>query len=427
MSASASVRAARTVAMRSAIGIAAVAGAFAGVPAAAIADPAPGTAAIVEWNRTAMQTTVASNGVREHHDVALVHAAVFDAVNSIRPRYAPYRVRLAAPGGASVEAAVATAAHLALVARYPTQRAELDTALAAALAKVPDGRAETDGAAVGRAAAAALLELRAQDGSGDTVSHTPGTGPGTWVPTPPQFGPPLEPGWGRVVPYLLRFGAQFRPPAPPALDGGRYARDFRETASVGEAQSATRTPAQTDVARFWNVSGAKLFNQAAQQLVLAHDLGPTAAARVFALLNLTGADALIATWDAKFTYNRWRPVTAIRAADTDGNPATDPEPDWTPLLVTPPHQEYVSASSAVAGASEVVLGSVFGARPGTFELRSPGLPGAVRTYDAVAAVADEGVDARVWAGIHWRTSDRAGRALGRRVARFALRRALRAG
>jgi hypothetical protein len=246
-----------------------------------------------------------------------------------------------------------------------------------------------------------------------------------WVPTPPSFSPPLEPGWGRVTPYLLGSGSRFRPPPPPALSSSRYTRDFQEVKAIGKDDSTTRTAWQTETARFWNATGAKLWNQAAQQLVLARGLEPTRAARAFALLNLAGADAVIATWDTKFTYHQWRPVTAIRAAGSDGNPATAPDPDWTPLLVTPPYPDYVSAASTVAGAAETVLGDVFGRRPGAFTLSNPGLPGVVRSYPSFAAAAAENVDARVWSGIHWRTSDHVGQAMGRRIARHALRHALR--
>jgi hypothetical protein len=383
------------------------------------------TQAVVDWNRTALATAAVSNGVREGHNLALVQAAVFEAVNSIRPRYTPYRVRVRAAGHESVIAAVAAAGHAVLLARYPDQRAGLDAALERSLAQVPDGDAETGGAEVGRAAAAALLALRAGEDRVDPVPDGPGGGPGVWVPTPPSFSPPLEPGWGRVTPYLLRSGSQFRPPPPPALTSSRYARDFREVKAVGEAASTTRSPRQTETARFWNATGAKLWNQAVQQLVLANAFAPTRAARAFALLNLAGADAVIATWDAKFTYRQWRPVTAIRAAAGDGNPTTAPDPDWTPLLVTPPYPDHVSAASTVAGMAETVLGGIFGHRPGSFSLTSPALPGIVRSYRSFAAAADEDIDARVWSGIHWRTSDRVGRALGRRIGRYTLGHALR--
>lgn len=383
------------------------------------------TRAVVDWNRTALATAAVSNGLREGHNLALVQAAVFEAVNSIRRRYTPYRVRIRATGHESVIAAVASAAHTVLLARYAEQRTSLDAALAGTLAQVPDGAAETGGVAVGTSAAAALLALRAGEEAATDPAPSPGSGPGVWVPTPPAFSPPLEPGWGRVAPYLLRSGSRFRPPPPPALTSARYARDFQEVKAVGEAASTTRTPRQTETARFWNATGAKLWNQAAQQLVLAQAHEPTRAARAFALLNLAAADALIATWDAKFTYQQWRPVTAIRAAADDGNPATAPDPDWTPLLATPPYPDYVSAASTVAGTAETVLAAVFGPRPGPFSIASPGLPGVERTYRSFAAAAREDVDARVWSGIHWRTSDRTGRTLGQRVARYALGHALR--
>jgi PAP2 superfamily len=389
------------------------------IVAATAASAQAGTRAVVDWNVTALDTAAVSNGVRESYDVALTSAAVFDAVNSITRRYAPYRVRIEADGSESVEAAVASAAHRVLVTRYPDQQADLDAALASTLERVPDGDSEDEGIAIGRATAAALLALREGDGSDDDVEYTPGHGPGAWIPTPPSFSPALEPGWGLVTPFLLRWGSQLRPPPPPALTSRRYTRDFQEVKEIGEASSSTRTPAQTRAAQFWNATGAKLWNQPVRQLVLRHGHGPTAAARAFALLNLAGADAVIATWDAKYAYSQWRPVTAIRAADTDGNPATTPDPDWTPLLNTPPYPDYVSAASTVSGAAEVVLSEIFGRRPGTFSLTSPGLPGVVRTFDSFAAAARENIQARVWSGIHWRTSDHVGRNLGRRIAGHA--------
>jgi PAP2 superfamily len=421
-------RVARIVVLTCALGCVSGAGAEAGFARAEAAGAGDArTQAVVDWNLTALSTASVSSGVREGHDVALAQAAVFDAVNSISRVYAPYRVRIEADGSESVQAAIASAAHTVLVARYPEQQADLDAALASSLGGVPDGDSKAKGIAVGRAAAAALLALRDGDGSDDEVPYTPGSGPGVWIPTPPRFSPALEPGWGLVTPFLLRSGSQFRPPPPPALTSRAYTRDFREIKAIGEADSNSRTAAQTQAALFWNATGAKIWNQAAQQLVLRQGHGPTTAARAFALLNLAGADAVIATWDAKFAYSQWRPVTAIRAADTDGNPATSGDPDWSPLLVTPPYPDYVSAASTVAGAAETVLSDVFGERPGSFSLISPGLPGVVRSFDSFSAAAGEDVDARVWAGIHWRTSDRVGQALGRRVARFALRHALRPG
>jgi hypothetical protein len=411
------------VALAAALGCVAAPPGGAGAGAGAASTAGAGTEAVVSWNRTALATAAVSNGIHEGHDLALVQAAVFEAVNSITRRYRPYRVRIRTTGQESVVAAVASAAHAVLLARYPTQGAGLDQALVSSLAEVPDGPAEAGGVAVGGAAAAALLALREGEHPGGTTA-TPASGLGVWAPTPPAFSPPLEPGWGRVTPYLLRSGSQFRPPPPPIPTSARYARDFQEVEAIGEAASTTRTPRQTETARFWSATGAKLWNQVVQQLAPARGFGPTRTARAFALLNLAGADAVIATWDTKFTYHQWRPVTAIRTAGTDGNPATAPDPDWTPLLVTPPYPDYVSAASTIAGAAEAVLGGVFGHRHGGFSLASPALPGVVRSYPSFSAAAREDVDARVWSGIHWRTSDRVGRSLGQRIGRYALGHAL---
>jgi hypothetical protein len=279
------------------------------------------TQAVVDWNRTALATAAVSNGIHEGHNLALVQAAVFEAANSITRRYRLYRVRIRAAGHESVVAAVASAAHAVLAARYPGQRDALDEALADALIQVPDGPSETGGVAVGGAAAAALLALRTGEHAGNVPDPAPGSGPGVWVPTPPSFSPPLEPGWGRVTPYLLGSGSQFRPPPPPAPTSGRYARDFQEVKAVGEAASTTRTPYQSETARFWNATGAKLWNQAAQQLVLVQAHEPTRAAQAFALLNLAGADAVIATWDA---YHQWRRSPPSGGPPTTGTPPPTP-------------------------------------------------------------------------------------------------------
>lgn len=380
------------------------------------------TQAVVDWNVIALRTTAAApaSPPRETRNVAVIQAAVFDAVNSIRHRYQPHRLLVTAPEDASVTAAVASAAHAALVSLYPEQRATLDSAYASSLAGIPDGRTKADGVAVGKAAAAALVALRAGDHSADVVPYMPGSGAGVWIPTLPVFRPALEPGWGLVTPFLLRSGSQFRPGPPPALSSSAYARDLEEVKAIGSAASTTRTPDQTVTARFWTATGPQIWNQGAQQLVIANGFGVAKASRAFALLNMALADAAIAAFDAKYHYNQWRPLTAIRAAESDGNPATSPDPAWTPLLPTPPFPDYLSGHATLAGAAETVLTDVFGPNPRAFSFSSAGVPGAVHTFRSFAAVAREVVDARVWGGIHWRTSDTVGRAVGRRLARYAL-------
>ena len=203
---------------------------------------------------------------------------------------------------------------------------------------IPDGPGKTAGIEIGEDVAARILTLRASDGAAAAVDapYTPGDRPGDWNPTPPAFLPALDPGWGSVQPFFLRHASQFRPAPPPALNSCRYARDFNEIKAIGSIDSVTRSQDQTDLARFWIATAAQNWNPVAREVAVAQGLTLSQNARAFALLNLAGADAFIAAWDAKFAYSQWRPVTAIRAADADGNPATDADPLWTPLLVTPP-------------------------------------------------------------------------------------------
>ena len=323
---------------------------------------------VLDWNIVALRTTAAApfNPPLESRNLAIVHAAMFDAVNSIVREFHPYAVRLHAPQGASPDAAAVAAAHLALVQLYPDQRTALDAAYAGSLALIPDGPRKTAGISVGEAVASRILALRASDGAAAAITapYTPGTGAGFWIPTPPAFLRALDPGWGSVRPFLLEDGSQFRPGPPPALNSRRYTRDFDEIKEVGSSTSATRTQEQTDLARFWIATGPQNWNPAARQAAVAQGLTLSENARAFALLNLAGADAFIAAWDAKFTYNQWRPVTAIRAADSDGNPDTLEDPSWTPLLVTPPFPDYIAGHTTYAGAAEKVLEHVFGKHPG---------------------------------------------------------------
>ena len=421
------------VAVAVASGVAAVAPIWAFVgPASGTAPPsvttellARGTEAVVDWNVIALRTTLAAplNPPLESRNVALVQAAVFDAVDSISQTYRFYGIHLRSHRGASVAAAAATAAHAALTVLYPAQQATLDASYASSLAGVPDGPAKDGGIAAGQEAAAGMLSLRSSDHSGDVVSYTPGSGPGAWIPTPPAFLPALDPGWGHVTPYLIRSGSQFLPGPPPALTSPAYTRDFNEIKSVGSAASTTRTPEQTTTARFWSLTGTQEWNQLVQQLTIAEQLPADRTAWAFAVLNMAGSDAFVACWDAKYAYNQWRPVSGIRAADTDGNPGTTADPTWTPLLPTPPFPDYIAGHTTFAGAAEVVLTAIFGPEPGTLTLTSAAVPGVVRSYASFRQIAAEVVNARVWAGIHWRTSAAVGRHVGEEVGIYALFRA----
>jgi hypothetical protein len=381
---------------------------------------------VLDWNITALKTTTAApfNPPVESRNLAIVHAAMFDAVNSIIGEFHPYAVEFSAPRGASADAAAAAAAHFALVKLYPEQHSILDAAFVASLASIPDGPAKTDGIAVGEAVAVQILGKRSADGADAAIiaPYTPGSQPGDWTPTPPPFRPALDPGWGQVRPFFLREGSQFRPGPPPALTSPRYTHDFHEIQDIGSATSTTRLLSQTDLARFWVSTAPQIWNPAARQVSVARGLSLSQNARAFALLNLAGADAFIASWDAKFAYNQWRPVTAIRAADSDDNPDTIADSGWAPLLVTPPFPDYIAGHTTYAGAAEEVLEYVFGRNPQVvMKLTSATAPGVIETYTTFEDIADGVVDARVLGGIHWRTSSLRGKRLGEQIGAFAVR------
>ncbi len=381
--------------------------------------------AVLDWDVTALKTTAKAppNPPLEGRNLAIVHAAMFDAVNSIVGEFRPFAVQVNAAKGASPEAAAAAAAHLALVQLYPAQQAALDAAYQAALALIPDGQSRIDGLAAGTAAASFILAARASDGAAEAIAapYSPPAGPGFWMPTPPAFLAALDPGWGSLQPFVLTTGSQFRPGPPPALDSRRYARDFNEIKAIGSATSAVRSQAQTDLARFWVATGQQNWNPAARQAAVARGLSLSQTARLLALLNLVSADAFIAAWDAKYTYHQWRPLTAIRAADSATNPETTPDPAWTPLLVTPRFPDYIAGHTTIAGAAQRVLDHVFGENPGvTMVLTSATAPGVVETYTTFEQIADSVVEARVLGGIHWRTSCEEGRSVGDRIGRYAI-------
>lgn len=383
--------------------------------------------AVLDWNEIALATTAAApfDPPRESRSLAMVHAAVFDAVGAIAGGFHSYACELTVAPSASPEAAAIAAAHQVLLRLYPDQRAALDTAYARSLSVLPPGRATADGVSAGGAVAARLLALRADDGAagaerGDPGGDPPGR-PGIWSPTPPSFAPALDPGWGKMRPFVLRDGSQFRPEPPPSFDDPRYGRDFAEVKAIGAATSPIRTQAQTDLARFWIATAPQNWNPLARQLSRARHLTLSENARAFALLNLACADAFIAAWDAKFAFGQWRPVSAIRRADEDGNPETAPDPSWTPLLITPPFPDYIAGHTAYAGAAAAVLEHLFGRRPGgALTMTSPSAPGVVETYTTFEEIAERVVDARVWGGVHWRTSSERGKEVGRRVGQYVI-------
>jgi hypothetical protein len=378
---------------------------------------------ILEWNRIALAATVAAaQGPNpQTRSMAIVHVSMHDAVNTLTRDNRTYLQLGHGPWGASPEAAAIAAASTALVGLFPAQAAALNTARADSF--TAHGVSPIDpGAAFGDSVARAILALRSNDGAAQAqFPYTaPGAGsPGVWVPL--GAAAPVTPGWGSVTPWSLRAGSQFRPDAPPALDSRRYARDFNEVKAIGSSTSATRTSEQTEIARFWLASPSAVWNGVARQVVIARNLSVSAAARVFALMYMAASDAGIACWDAKYTYNFWRPTTAIQRADVDGNDHTDPDPLWAPLFTTPQHPEYVSGHATNSTAMATVLIALFGDDPGmTIAADSPTNPTFHRLWPTFTEGVEEVVDARIYSGFHYRTSMERGTHLGRKVARFVL-------
>jgi hypothetical protein len=346
---------------------------------------------------------------------AIVHVSVFDAVNGIARRYAFYHVAPAAPRGASRVAAAASAAYTALVALIPAQRPLFDAQLAATLAQISDdpshpGKSVQRGLAWGATVANDILSWRATDGfTSVPPPYVAGTAPGDWQPTPPLFGPPLFRQFATMTPFGLSSPSQFLPPGPPPLGSARYAHDLAEVRALGSAASTVRTPEQTQTAIFWqDDTPAAMWNRVADQLTQFSHASFIQDVRLLALMNIALADATIAVWNAKNTYNFWRPVTAIQAT-------TDPA--WMPLLPTPAFQEYPSAHSGVSSAAASVLASFYG-NTTPFTVNSAGLPGVQREFTSFSAAVTQVVDARIYAGFHFRFSCIDGATLGARVARF---------
>jgi PAP2 superfamily len=385
--------------------------------------------AVTDWNRTALATQSATGDVRTpptSRALAMVHAAIYDAVNAIDRQHAVYAVDAQAAPGASPEAAAVAAAHAVLTALYPTQQANLDAAYLLSLAQIPDGTSKTDGISLGELVAAGILTLRASDGSTTTLPYTQPPGPGIWQPTPPAFAPAVFVAWGEVTPFTLRDGSQFRAEGPPALTSSEYAADFNEVKSLGAANSSARTAEQTQIARFWAENSQITWNNIARLAAAARQTSLSENARLFALLNLAAADTAIAVFDSKYAYNFWRPVTAIRAADTDGNDDTTADPTWTSLVATPAHPDYTSQHSAFGGVASEVLASFFGTDDIGFSLTTSTAPGGVvRSFDSFSQAAEENMRSRVYIGFHFPTACRHGLNQGRQVGHWVFQKFLR--
>jgi hypothetical protein len=383
---------------------------------------------VVQWNRTLLvivRTPKAQPAtIHPTRSFAIMHAAIYDAVNAIDRTHKPYLIRLTAISRfASQDAAADAAAHDVLVALYPSFQAILDAQLQQLLAQIPDGADKAEGIRIGQTVAERILAVRSNDGSANApIPFVFGTAPGDYQSTPPSF--PKQPqftSWSHVTPFALERANQFRPGPPPALTSDTYSDVLNEVQSVGIAGSTTATPDQAVTGKFWNGAIQNYWNEISQTAAVAHNLTTAQNARLFALLNLTFADDVIAFYDAKYTYDFWRPVTAIRAAATDGNPKTLPDPNWLPEVGnTTPDPSYPGAHAVISASGASVLISFFRKNHFDFSVTSEVLPGIDRSFTNFSAAAEEATLSRIFGGVHFRSDLTTGQRLGRRVADLVL-------
>jgi hypothetical protein len=352
--------------------------------------------------------------------LAILHLSIYDAVNGISRTHEQYRVQSTPPASASRIAAASAAAHGVLVALFPLDAAAFDALHGSILAGIADSPRKSAGVVWGQRVAAEYLAWRAGDGADSVVPAPSGSGPGAWIPTPPAFAPYALPHWGHVTPFVMIHGLQFRPLGPPALASAEWAEQYNEVKALGAATGSARTADQEQIALFWaDGAGTETppghWNHIAQDVSAA--LGNTMEenARLFALLNMAMADAAICSWDAKYAFNFWRPVTAIRNGDTDGNPATEPDPTWSSFIATPPFPDYVSGHSTFSGAAATVLAVFYGTDAVAFTTGSDFLPGVFRSFPSFSAAAAEAADSRLYGGIHFRAANVDGLQAGVRI------------
>src|ERR1700680_965110 len=386
-------------------------------------------AIVVAWNEQLLQIVLTPGAqpvtMPPTRSFAIVHAAIYDSVVSITKDDPTYLFSVRASRGARVDAAAAEAGHDSLIALYPSLNSKLKTAvdqlLVTELAAIPDGASKQNGIKVGQDVAAKLVADRANDGSAATPPpFVAGDKPGDFRPVPPTFAAPVFTGWANVTPFVLETAKQFRPELQAAVTSADYANALNEVKSLGQNTSTTRTADETVAAKFWAGPIWNTWNEIADNAALAHSTNLEATARLFALLNLTFADGVIAFYDAKYHYQIWRPITAIRAGDTIGNPAITGDPTWTPLATTPADPSYPGAHSVISSAAATVLSSFFG-KDDQIQVTSDVMKGTVRTFDSYQAVATEAGLSRIFAGVHTRLDHVSGLKLGRSVAQFVLR------
>jgi hypothetical protein len=369
-----------------------------------------------DWNAQVDElATRGANNTAAARTAAILHVAIFEAVNAVESRYSPYRLQLKGTS-ASAQAAAAAAGYEVLVALHPEQRDAFQATLVKGLADVPKGMARDQGITLGKEAAAGILALRQHDGSDTKESYRPFTTPGVYVPTATV----VNSSGGAVTPWVMQSGSQFRPAPPPALNSPTWTRDVNEVREMGSLSSVRRTPGQTDTGRFWFLTGVRSYNPLVRQFAQGRNLDLVDSARVFALVAMAAADAGTAVFDAKYTYNFWRPITAIRNADQTGNAATAREASWIPLGDTPMHPEYPCAHCITSSSVVAVLLAAVGEQSAAITMSSPSTPGVTRRWTRLQEYADEVSDARIWAGFHYRFSTEIGKDMGRQIGQLTV-------
>jgi hypothetical protein len=384
---------------------------------------------VTDWNKIMLAATFTAPvtpAPLTMRTAAIVQTAVFDAVNGIDRVYAPIHVPDAAPRSASTRAAAVQAAYATLVALYPGQKPTFDQQRNASLASITDASQDAiqQGVNWGQSVAEQILAWRSQDGFSNTAPpYTGGIAPGQWRPTPAADAPGLAPQLAQTTPFVISSPSQFRPNGPRPLNSDQYTADYNETKVMGSATGSGRTADQSKLATFWNVGNPPdYWDQVATALTTQRQFSLLQTARILALTNLAMADAIIGCWDAKYAFSSWRPVTAIRLGDTDGNDATSADGSWTPLITTPPFPEYPSAHSCASGAAARVLSLEFGEQL-QIDVVTLAMPNVSRRFYSFTAILDEMKTARIVGGIHFRTACTDGQALGTSVADYVLRHA----
>ena len=372
---------------------------------------------IMDWNAKADALAIEKQllNAANSRGQAMLHIAMFEAVNAIDRRYAPYRLKLTADKNVSREAAAAAAAYDVLLALHPDKKGDLDATLAASLAGIAENEAKAKGVELGKQAAAGIIALRANDGSNTPEDYRPATSAGVYIPTTL----PIESTASKITPFVMASASQFRAAPPPALTSETWTRDLNEIREIGSLASAKRSAEQTTIARFWFFTGPRTYNAIVRQIASNRTMDLVDCARLYALTSIASADAFIAVFDAKYAHNLWRPVTAIRNADLTSNPATPREASWQPLGVTPMHPEYPCAHCIVSSAIATVLQHAVGNEVGEIALVSPTAPGVTRKWTRLQDYSDEVSSARIYAGFHYRFSTEAGKEMGKKIGDLA--------